>query len=49
MVLQELATGVVALEHEMQDPMVLELDAIGHHGIAKTTQASEEVKDQMLD
>ena len=49
MMLQELATGSVALEHEMQDPVVLVLDAIGLHGVAKAAHASEEIKNQMLD
>ena len=49
MVLQDLSTGVVVLEHKMQDPVVLELNTVGLHGIAKTTHAGEKVKDQMLD
>lgn len=49
MMLQEPATGSVTLEHEMQDPMILVLDAIGLHGVVKTAHASEEIKNQMLD
>ena len=49
MVSQELATAFIGLEHQVQDLMCDEVDAVELKGIAETPHASKEIQDNVLD